>query len=131
MNLKFTNDIFKTFSDMKSHFYTLGLLVGVQTITFTCYLLYKYYTKENTKNVKDVTEENEIQLNEINELEVNEINELEVNEINNLDAKVELYNTLMINHNELEQLILHLGDLQTNINIIRDKLEELNNKKNI
>jgi len=49
MNLKFFNDIYKTYIDMKTGIYILGVFACVQTITFTCYLTYKYF-RDNQAN---------------------------------------------------------------------------------
>jgi hypothetical protein len=63
MNLKFFNDIFKTYIDMKSSIYILGIMACVQTVTFTFYFTYKYFTNKNNKSnhyeVHDINDINE------------------------------------------------------------------------
>ena len=53
MNLKFTEDMYKTYSDMKSGLYILTWLAGIHTVTFTFYLLYKNFIRQDNDNDND------------------------------------------------------------------------------
>ena len=86
MNLKFLNDIYKTYIDMKTSIYILGIIACIQTVTFTCYLTYKYIhttsDKEITKSYKEDNKIDNLNVNENEEMNENEVltNDLNVNE---------------------------------------------------
>lgn len=130
MNLKFTEDIYKTFISMKSSIYFLGYLAGVHAITFAAYVAYKYINEQNTKNddTQDTDNTNENKTTE--DKEDSKILEPEPEiQMEQLDSvshiKEELYTLLTSKKDELETLITQLNNIQDNIGTIRDKLEEL------
>lgn len=93
------------YGNMKTSMYMW--LVGINTIYFTSYALYKYYNKVNDK----VNDKNSI---------------LQIEIINN--KKMEVYNDLLSKNIELDQLIAHLNNIQDNITLIREKLEDSSTK---
>jgi uncharacterized Zn finger protein (UPF0148 family) len=122
---------------------TLAWITGIQTFSFSCYVLYYYIndsnditeeieeiedksdTTEEIMNIKDTNSTIEDTIEEIVE-EINMDNTMK--EIVEEDKKkYDLYNFLLNKNNELEELIKHLDTVQNNINIIKEKLEELNN----
>lgn len=137
MNLKFWEDIYKTFTDMRSGIYILGYLAGIQAASFALYLTYKYMKDESSEN-KESDENGENKESEENgESYVEETSELQMEPIYDESIKSdekELYSLLTSKRDELESLISQLTTVQGNIMTIRDKLEELNknqdNKKN-
>jgi len=144
MNLKFIEDMYKTYTNMKSAVYILAWLAGIHTVTFTFYVLYKHYNEDkkngvdqledeisirDTKGVNENTENtiSTLQMQYIDEnVDVEENIDVDVDEI--VDEKINLYNNLLSKNTELDKLIIHLDDIQNNIIIIREKLEDLNNK---
>lgn len=140
MNLKFLEDVYQTYTDMRSSIYFLGYLAGIQAASFALYLAYKYM-KDDSESKKDTkqVEENDEKSDTIAELQMEPI-ELENHHDNIKQDKIkqdkiehdkdekELYSLLTSKRDELENLINQLTTIQDNIMTIREKLEELNKK---
>lgn len=145
MNLKVLEDIYKTFTDMRSSIYVLGYLAGLQAVSFAIYLAYKYIKdeseakkkleeKDDTQN-EDEQEDKQEKENELtDELQMEPIDQIEQDKhddkLESEHDKQELYSLLTSKKDDLENLINQLTMIQDNIMTIRDKLEELNKKTN-
>ena len=139
MNLKVLEDIYKTFTDMRSSIYVLGYLAGIHAVSFAVYLAYKYIKdesdakKEREKESEDKQNEPEEEKEHTDELQMEPIDQTEDTDTKNKNGtqdKKELYSLLTSKKDELENLINQLTMIQDNIMTIRDKLEELNKKTN-
>jgi uncharacterized membrane protein len=149
MNLKFIDDILKTIEVMKTGLYYLSLLIGVHTVTFTAYFVYKYLNNNNNNNNNN--NDNNDNDNNDNDNNDNDDNKIEVKKDDNLLLRLfniestgsdiqmeELMNSLEKKHiykslleqkkEELSNLIIQLDTVYNNIGLIREKLEELNTK---
>jgi hypothetical protein len=119
MNLKFLDNIFQTIDSMKTGFYYLQLLAGVQTVAFTLYLVYKYFNNESKSDSECESECESECKSELNKLVIEE-------EMNHLSE--ELQNILLQKRDELNLLISQLDIVYDNIGGIRERLDEFNNK---
>ena len=128
MNLKFMEDIYITYSSMKTSVYILSWLVGIHTMTFTFYILYKKYNKiiELDKSGTNNDDNDNDTNNDDNDNDTKGVNENTINTLEIQDNKMDLYNNLLSKNTELDQLIIHLNNIQDNITLIREKLEDLN-----
>ena len=134
MNLKFLEDIYQTYTDMRSSIYFLGYLAGIQAASFALYLAYKYMKddsdgKKDTKQVEYENDENDEKSDTVAELQMEPIEQEDNTDIDKKgkDDK-ELFSLLTSKRDELENLINQLTTIQDNIMTIREKLEELNKK---
>jgi hypothetical protein len=131
MNLKFIEDVYQTFTDMRPSIYVLGYLAGIHTVSFGIYLAYKYIKDNETNKTEKDDQPNETNNEQKNEQknEDDKLPELQMEPIESIikdKPEEELYSLLTSKRDDLENLITQLGLIQTNIMTIRDKLEELN-----
>lgn len=130
MNLKFMEDVYQTFIEMRPSIYVLGYLAGIQAVSFAGYLAYKYIQDDQSKDEKNDETSKESNSEKVEpELQMEPIEQI-TDATTNTDADTntekELYSLLTTKRDELESLINQLNFIQTNIMTIRDKLEELN-----
>jgi hypothetical protein len=129
MNLKFLEDIYKTFELMKSGLYYLGVLAGVHTVTFALYLAYQYIQDKKDKKEKLADEPfiKEIELPEpINKDEP----VIQMEEMADLHEQKKMYKFLLEKkRDELNNLVSQLNNVYDSIGSIRERLEEINNNK--
>lgn len=130
MNLKFMEDVYQTFIEMRPSIYVLGYLAGIQAVSFAGYLAYKYIQDDQSKDEK--TDETSKESNsekvepELQMEPIEQITDATTNTDADTNTEKELYSLLTTKRDELESLINQLNFIQTNIMTIRDKLEELN-----
>lgn len=139
MNLKFLEDIYKTFELMKSGLYYLGVLAGVHTVTFALYLAYQYIQDNSAK--KKIEEQSEEQIEPQTDESFNKEIELpppitkdepviQMEELTDLNEQKKAYKSILEQKRvELNNLVLQLDSVYDNIGQIRERLEELNNNK--
>jgi len=129
MNLKFLEDIYKTFELMKSGLYYLGVLAGVHTVTFALYLAYQYIQDKKDKKEKLADEffNKEIELPEpITKDEP----VIQMEEMTDLHEQKKMYKFLLEKkRDELSNLVSQLNNVYDNIGSIRERLEEISNKQ--
>lgn len=135
MNLKFLEDIYKTFELMKSGLYYLGVLAGVHTVTFALYLAYQYIQDNSAK--KKIEEQREKQADEFFNKEIElpppitkDEPVIQMEELTDLNEQKKAYKSILEQKRvELNNLVLQLDSVYDNIGQIRERLEELNNNK--
>lgn len=135
MNLKFLEDIYKTFELMKSGLYYLGVLAGVHTVTFALYLAYQYIQDNSAK--KKIEEQREKQADESFNKEIElpppitkDEPVIQMEELTDLNEQKKAYKSILEQKRvELNNLVLQLDSVYDNIGQIRERLEELNNNK--
>lgn len=133
MNLKFLEDIYKTFELMRSGLYYLGVLAGVHTVTFVVYLAYQYIQDNSTKkNKEQIEQQTDESLNKEIELPppiTKDDPVIQMEELTDLTEQKKAYKSILEKKRvELNNLVLQLDSVYDNIGHIRERLEELNNK---
>lgn len=126
MNLKFVDYTFKTAELMKSGLYYLGIFIGLHTLTFTIYLVNKYY-KDNNKKDKEVSNIIEDSKVEVQSNKLIEGEYVQMEKINDI-LKTSYKSFLIKKKEELTNLILQIDNVYNNIGEIRERLEKLHDK---
>lgn len=100
-------------------------IVAFTTIQVMSFLLISFITQKSPEEKEVELEELEVELEEkLPELS----HEIEKIHVDPTQAKLFLATELLTKNKELEELIKQLDYMQNNILIIREKLEQLNNK---
>lgn len=130
MNLKFLEDIYKTFELMKSGLNYLGVLAGVHTVTFALYLAYQYIQdKKNEERIEPQTDESFNKEIELPPPITKDEPVIQMEELTDLNEQKKAYKSILEQKRvELNNLVLQLDSVYDNIGQIRERLEELNNK---
>ena len=141
MNFNFNIiDLEKTLIEMKTGFFVLATIAGIHTFTVLCWFGYRYFNEQP----KQITEETETE--ETKELarllllvpEIPPILQMDlIDEYNTIisesqkeNIEKEFYHNMVMfqdKKNQLEELIEKLSNIQNNLEVIREKLTELNN----
>lgn len=129
-----------TLMEMRTGIFVLATIAGIHTFTILCWFGYKYFNepKELPKELTDETEEEETEeMPPILDMEPVEENVdhsdnsvLSEDQKNNLEK--ELYHNMVIFEDkkiQLEELIEKLSKIQNNLEVVREKLTELNNSR--
>jgi len=127
-----------TLMEMRTGIFVLATIAGIHTFTILCWFGYKYFNEPNV--TKELTDETETETEEEEEihpiLDMESIEENSENSViseeqkNNLER--ELYHNMVIfedKKNQLEELIEKLSKIQNNLEVVREKLTELNNTR--
>lgn len=127
MNLKFFEDVYQTIDLMKSGLYYLGLLAGIHTVTFAAYLAYQYLNESKSDDSKKEGDNLEPELPP--PLPQTQEPVIQMEEITDLVAQKQSYKLLLEQkRDELDTLVSQLDSVYDNIEKIRERLDELNNK---
>ena len=145
MNFRFTFIDFNTLTEMKTGIYVLITIASIHTFTLLCLFSYKYFNekksedknvkieedkknkedKEDKKNKKDADKE-DVDKEDVDKEDVDK----EDVEMEDIDVEKKTYMNMVIFENkrdELDKLITKLSTIQNNLEIVREKLTELNN----
>ena len=143
MNFRFTSFDFNTLIEMKTGIYALLTIASIHTFTLICYISYKYFNNFIGNETEDskIVEENETDLdskilleNETEDLdskivENETIYDSEIVQLENV--KLEKIYTCMVNFenksNELNELDKKLSVIKDSLEVVREKLTDLNN----
>lgn len=126
-----------TLMEMRTEIFVLVTIAGIHTFTILCWFGYKYFN-EPTEPKKETEEEMPpiLDMEPIEENSVEEGLSLRKSSLkyqkNNLEK--ELYHNMVIfenKKNQLEELIEKLSKIQNNLEVVREKLTELNNSPSI
>lgn len=122
-------NIVLTLMEMRTGIFVLATIAGIHTFTILCWFGYKYFTELPPSEPS----EPELPMEDINEpvypddLE-SENSVISEEQKNNLEK--ELYHNMVIFEDkkiQLEELIEKLSKIQNNLEVVREKLTELNN----
>lgn len=129
-----------TLMEMRTGIFVLATIAGIHTFTILCWFGYKYFNepkelpKELTNETDtesdetEETQEQDIQMEPVEPIEDNSV--MSEDQKNNLEK--ELYHNMVIfenKKNQLEELIIKLSKIQNNLEVVREKLTELNNSR--
>jgi uncharacterized membrane protein YhiD involved in acid resistance len=135
-----------TLMEMRTGIFVLATIAGIHTFTILCWFGYKYFNepkelpKELTTNETETETESETQ--ETQDIQMEPVEPVEEN-VDNSDNSVmsedqknnlekELYHNMVMfedKKNQLEELIEKLSKIQNNLEVVREKLTELNNSR--
>lgn len=138
-----------TLMEMRTGIFVLATIAGIHTFTLLCWFGYKYFNEPNVPKElpKELTDQTEIDETEIDETETEEKEEgnildmepIEENSENSViseeqknNLEKELYHNMVIFEDkkiQLEELIEKLSKIQNNLEVVREKLTELNNSR--
>jgi uncharacterized membrane protein YhiD involved in acid resistance len=130
-------NIVLTLMEMRTGIFVLATIAGIHTFTLLCWFGYKYFN-EQPKESKQIEETDETETEETEEemppiLDMEPIEEnlvMSEDQKNNLEK--ELYHNMVIFEDkkiQLEELIEKLSKIQNNLEVVREKLTELNNSR--
>lgn len=123
-----------TLMEMRTGIYVLATIAGVHTLTLLCWFGYKYFTESKESDLLE-DDEPELPMEDINEpvKQVESENSV-ISESQKINLEKELYHNMVMfedKKNQLEELIEKLSKIQNNLEVVREKLTELNNSPSI
>lgn len=123
-----------TLMEMRTGIFVLATIAGIHTFTLLCWFGYKYFNEPNVSKElpkSETEDETDEEMPPILDMEpVDENSVLSEDQKNNLEK--ELYHNMVIfedKKNQLEELIEKLSKIQNNLEVVREKLTELNNTR--
>ena len=121
-----------TLMEMRTGIFVLATIAGIHTFTILCWFGYKYFN-EPPKESKELTdEETETEIEET-DIQMDPVDPVVLTEEQKNNLEKDLYHNMVMfedKKNQLEELIEKLSKIQNNLEIVREKLTELNNTPN-
>ena len=123
-----------TLMEMRTGIYVLATIAGVHTLTLLCWFGFFYFTESKETDLLE-DDEPELPMEDINEpvKQVESENSV-ISESQKINLEKELYHNMVMfedKKNQLEELIEKLSKIQNNLEVVREKLTELNNSPSI
>ena len=130
-----------TLMEMRTGIFVLATIAGIHTFTILCWFGYKYFNvpkeltelTELTDETDETDETQDIQMDHMDHMDPTVDNSV-ISESQKLIFEKELYHNMVMfedKKNQLEELIKKLSKIQNNLEVVREKLTELNNSPSI
>lgn len=121
-----------TLMEMRTGIFVLATIASIHSFTILCWFGYKYFNEPIVPKELTETEEEMPPVLDMEPIEESNSDNSVISEEQKNNLEKELYHIMVVfedKKNQLEELIEKLSKIQNNLEVVREKLTQLNNSR--